>query len=67
MGAETLAAVLRVSAVSAYVGLSRATIYRLERNKLFPSRVQIGERAVGWRRIDLDQWIQTRAQPAIRN
>jgi prophage regulatory protein len=56
---ERLSAVLRVSAVSAYVGLSRATIYRLERDNLFPGRVKIGARAVGCRRIDLDRWIQS--------
>lgn len=39
------------------VGLSRSTIYRLERQGMFPPSIKLGPRAKGWRLSDLQKWI----------
>lgn len=47
---------VRMAAVVRMTGLGRSTIYRLMAENKFPSPVRLAKRAVGWRRIDLDQW-----------
>jgi len=34
--------------------------WKLEREKKFPARVKVGERAVRWRESDVRAWITTR-------
>lgn len=41
-------------------GLSRTTIWRLERAGLFPLRRQIGRQAVGWLASDIDEYLASR-------
>ena len=36
-------------------------ILRLEKRGLFPRRIQIGPRRVGWRLSDIESWIAERA------
>lgn len=52
---------LRLPAVCALTGLSRATVYRLSRLGAFPHPVRIGLRAVAWPSDVLDAWIAQRA------
>lgn len=40
-------------------GLSRSTIYRLERNGFFPKRRVVTPRIVVWDENEIDTWIQT--------
>lgn len=47
---------LRLPAVMKLTGLGRSTIYRLVAERRFPGPVRIADRAVAWRRADLDQW-----------
>lgn len=54
--------VLRPTAAAAYIGLSRATLYRLERAGVLPARVRLGPNASGWFREDLDGFLETRAR-----
>ncbi len=49
--------VLRPAAAAAYIGLSRASLYRLERTGQLPPRVILGEHASGWFREDLDAFL----------
>lgn len=51
---------LRFEAVRDRTGLSRSTIWRLERRGLFPRHRQISLNAVGWIEDELNDWIQTR-------
>jgi prophage regulatory protein len=37
-------------------GLSRVTRWRLEREGLFPARVQIGPNSVGWHLSEILEW-----------
>jgi predicted DNA-binding transcriptional regulator AlpA len=46
--------------VTARVGLSRTTIWRLERRGLFPAHRQLSANRVGWVEAEIDQWIATR-------
>ena len=41
-------------------GLSRTTIWRLERAGRFPSRLQLGENSVGWLEQEVQAWIESR-------
>ncbi|WP_457326472.1 helix-turn-helix transcriptional regulator [Roseateles sp. P5_E11] len=51
---------LRLPRVRERTGLGRSTIYRLMALKLFPSAVQLGPRAVGWYKADIDAWLAAR-------
>jgi prophage regulatory protein len=43
------------------VGYCLAHIYRLERQDLFPQRIRLGRRAVGWVEEEVEAWLQERA------
>ena len=47
---------LRMWAVTRMTGLGRSTIYRLIAQQKFPSPVRLANRAIAWRRADLDKW-----------
>ncbi|MCZ6741136.1 MAG: AlpA family transcriptional regulator [Alphaproteobacteria bacterium] len=51
---------LRLPQVIDQTGLSKASIYRLERQGDFPHRVSISPGTVGWRESEIDQWIDGR-------
>ncbi len=53
--------ILRLPQVIDTTGLSKASIYRLERGGDFPKRVAISPGAVGWLVSELQAWIQERA------
>lgn len=46
------------------VGIKRATIERMERRGEFPPRIRLGERAVGWRYGEIQEWIESRRKDA---
>jgi len=47
---------LRIGAVTRLTSLGRSTIYRLMAEAKFPAPVRLSNRAVGWRRADLERW-----------
>jgi prophage regulatory protein len=51
---------LRLREVMKLTGLSRASIYRLERAGRFPKRVQISDNAVGWYEREVLAWRASR-------
>jgi prophage regulatory protein len=53
---------LRFPAVRDRTGLSRSTIWRLERRGEFPRHRQISPNAVAWVEEEITQWIQSRVQ-----
>ena len=57
---------LKMREVCERVGLSRATIYRLEGRGQFPPRVHVTECAIRWRENEVASWIAARA-PANDN
>ena len=52
--------ILRFAAVKQATGLSRTTVWRLERAGLFPRRRQITPNTVGWLRQEISDWIASR-------
>jgi predicted DNA-binding transcriptional regulator AlpA len=52
--------ILRTAAVIRLTGLSRTTLWRLERQGDFPERVRLGLNSVGWREEEIARWIDTR-------
>ena len=53
--------ILRAQEVQQLVGLSRTTVWRLERKGQFPNRLPLGTGSVGWLKSDIESWIQNRA------
>jgi len=51
---------LRIGQVVAVTGVSRMTIYRLERRGEFPNRVQLGQNSVAWHEGAVNEWIVSR-------
>lgn len=54
---------LNFKALKALIGLSRTTVWRLEKRGEFPARVMVGRR-VAWRRTEVYRWIY--ARPTFR-
>lgn len=52
--------ILRFDEVKKKVGLSRPTVWRMERDGLFPRRVRLGKNSVGWKSQDVDEWVESR-------
>jgi predicted DNA-binding transcriptional regulator AlpA len=49
--------ILRMQEVIEITGISRTTIWRMERKGEFPTRVRLSENSVGWKLIDIQKWI----------
>ena len=58
---------LRTKEVATITGLSRMTIYRLERSGVFPARRKLGKNSVAWLDEDITSWIATRPSGAGDN
>ena len=52
--------IIRAKEVVEMTGLSRTTIWRMERYKSFPARVSLGKNSVGWKLSDVQKWLSTR-------
>ncbi len=52
--------ILRSKEVQEMTGLSRTTLWRLERNGQFPDRIPLSVGSIGWRLSDIEKWIQER-------
>ncbi|MCC4818401.1 hypothetical protein BCU85_09265 [Vibrio lentus] len=51
--------ILRLPEVIRLTGLSRPTIYRRINAGTFPKQIMLGERAVGWRAYEINQWLES--------
>ena len=52
--------ILRYGEVCRRTGISRTTIWRLERKGVFPLRRQLSSGAVGWIEAEVEAWIASR-------
>jgi prophage regulatory protein len=52
--------ILRTADVVRLTGLSKTTLWRLERRGIFPSRIRLGLNSVGWRDEEVQRWIESR-------
>jgi prophage regulatory protein len=53
--------------VLAVTGMRASWLYEAERKGDFPKRVRIGERAVGWRRSEVEKWLNSLSPPDNTN
>lgn len=51
---------LRIKQVAELTGLSRATIYNMEKAGTFPKKTALGARAVAWRESEIAAWMEGR-------
>ena len=58
--------VLRVRDVIGVTGLSRSTVWRLERAGQFPQRIRLSGNSVGWRDEEVRHWVETRPRGMTR-
>lgn len=54
--------VLRRKSVELLTGLSRSSIYLMMSEDRFPKPIRLGKRAVGWREIDIIDWLDACAK-----
>lgn len=54
--------ILNAKQVIEKIGLSRTTIWRLERKGKFPKLIALSERRVGWKLKDIEGWLSTRPE-----
>ena len=52
---------LRWPRVRQLTGLSRSTVWRLEKSGQFPARRKLSANRVGWSLIELQAWMQSRS------
>lgn len=54
-------AVLRIKQTAAYLGISEPTLWRLHNtDSTFPPKLKLASRARGYRKADLDVWLEAR-------
>jgi len=52
--------IVRLKEACEMVGFTAKHLRHLERNGQFPLRVHLGPNSVGWRLMDLEEWIDSR-------
>jgi prophage regulatory protein len=52
--------ILRCRAVLEATGLKKTSLYANVKSGAFPKPIAIGQRAVGWRESEVQQWIRSR-------
>ena len=57
---NAMQSLIRLPEVRRLTGLSRSSIYRMEREGRFVARVRIGDRAIAWRFAEVVEWIEDR-------
>ena len=57
--------IVRMKDVVFTTGLSKTTIYRLEKEGNFPKWVSLGARSVGWFKHDIQDFLKTRQQISV--
>ena len=58
--------ILRWRDLHARTGLSRSTVWRYERRGVFPRRIQLTARSVGWIEGEVSDWLSTRDRVLLR-
>lgn len=57
---DVIPAVLRRKAAAAYLGICLSTLENMKQQPGFPRPIQITPRSVGYRKADLDAWLESR-------
>ena len=59
--------IMRLEEVKQITGLSKTSIYRLEKSGDFPTRVKIGKRSVGWFQNEIEDFLRSLCVPKSNN
>lgn len=59
--AEAHMRIIRKVELFATIGLSDASIWRMERAGLFPRRIKLGGNSVGWLSNEIADWLEKKA------
>ena len=59
--------ILRRRKVLATIGMGNSWLYEAIAKGEFPAPVQLGARAVGWRRADVEAWLESRVETKPSN
>ena len=51
--------ILRLPGVARLTGMSKGTIHRRYREGTFPRPLKLGVQSIGWRRKDIDEWLES--------
>jgi len=54
--------IVRLKEVIDSTGLARSTIYKYIGKNIFPKRVSLGDRCVGWLLSDIEDWILAKVE-----
>ena len=54
--------IIRPKELAELLSISIPTLYRMINNGELPPKVQIGKRAVGWRRSQIEDWMEERTE-----
>lgn len=55
----------RLPRVTATIGMGRSWVYKAVSQGRFPTPVQLGARAIGWKRSDVQAWLDSRQRRAL--
>ena len=63
--------ILNSNEVVKKIGWSKVTVWRMERAGLFPKRINLSDRRVGWAESEIEDWLDSRprgicAEPVTR-
>lgn len=61
----TLDRIVRRNQLLELIGLSSATQWRMEKAGLFPARVRLNKRSVGWQLAEVEEWLKCRNKVLI--
>lgn len=54
--------ILKLPEVQRRIPISRAHLWRLERDGHFPKRIQLAPKSVGWFEDEIDAWLEQRGE-----
>ena len=57
--------IIRKPELFSKIGLSDATIWRMERTGRFPQRIQLGGNSVGWFDDEIETWLARKAADRV--
>lgn len=56
--------IVRPKELSQLLGISKVTLWRMEKEGKLPARIKISDRAVGWTESSINEWIKNKTQLA---
>ncbi len=59
--------IMRKPELFSKIGLSDATIWRMERTGKFPRRINLGGNSVGWFNAEIDAWLAEKASDRTKS